>query len=444
MLTLADLTKAVEAGEIDTVVVAFTDMQGRLLGKRLHGEFFVEELEAEHPIEACNYLLALEMEMDPVPGYEIASWERGYGDFGVVPDLATLRRIPWLEATALVLGDVTWDDGSPVQPSPRQVLRAQLERAAELGLTPMVGSELEFYLLEETFSEAHAKGYRDLTPSVPYILDYHVLATTYDEPLLRAIRNGMHAAGIRVETSKGEAWPGQQEINFRFADALTMADNHVIYKNGAKEIAFLHGRSLTFMAKPFQDWIGNSCHIHSSVVRDGQPAFAQDDALFDRWLAGQIACARELAVFFAPTINSYKRYAAGSWAPTTLAWGHDNRTCGYRVVGRGPARRVETRIPGGDVNPYLAFAALIASGLHGIEKELVAPPPVEGNAYESDAERFPSTIREAIAALEEGSVARAAFGDQVVDHYLTYARTEEALFDRFVTDWERTRYFERG
>jgi len=444
VLTLADLTKAVEAGEIDTVVVAFTDMQGRLLGKRLHGEFFVEELEAEHPIEACNYLLALEMEMDPVPGYEIASWERGYGDFGVVPDLATLRRIPWLEATALVLGDVTWDDGSPVQPSPHQVLRAQLERAAELGLTPMVGSELEFYLLEETFSEARAKGYRDLTPSVPYILDYHVLATTYDEPLLRAIRNGMHAAGIRVETSKGEAWPGQQEINFRFADALTMADNHVIYKNGAKEIAFLHGRSLTFMAKPFQDWIGNSCHIHSSVVRDGQPAFAQDDALFDRWLAGQIACARELAVFFAPTINSYKRYAAGSWAPTTLAWGHDNRTCGYRVVGRGPARRVETRIPGGDVNPYLAFAALIASGLHGIEKELVAPPPVEGNAYESDAERFPSTIREAIAALEEGSVARAAFGDQVVDHYLTYARTEEALFDRFVTDWERTRYFERG
>ncbi len=444
MLTLADLTKAVEAGEIDTVVVAFTDMQGRLLGKRLHGEFFVEELEAEHPIEACNYLLALEMEMDPVPGYEIASWERGYGDFGVVPDLATLRRIPWLEATALVLGDVTWDDGSPVQPSPRQVLRAQLERAAELGLTPMVGSELEFYLLEETFSEAHAKGYRDLTPSVPYILDYHVLATTYDEPLLRAIRNGMHAAGIRVETSKGEAWPGQQEINFRFADALTMADNHVIYKNGAKEIAFLHGRSLTFMAKPFQDWIGNSCHIHSSLYRDGEAAFADDDALFDRWLAGQIACARELAVFFAPTINSYKRYAAGSWAPTTLAWGHDNRTCGYRVVGRGPARRVETRIPGGDVNPYLAFAALIASGLHGIEKELVAPPPVEGNAYESDAERFPSTIREAIAALEEGSVARAAFGDQVVDHYLTYARTEEALFDRFVTDWERTRYFERG
>ena len=444
MLTREELAAAVGSGEIDTVVVAFTDMQGRLLGKRLHAEFFLEELEAEHPMEGCNYLLALEMEMDPVPGYEIASWERGYGDFAVVPDLATLRRIPWLEATALVLGDVTWHDGSPVQPSPRQVLRAQMERAAALGFTPMVGSELEFYLLRETFSEAHAKGYRDLTPSVPYILDYHVLATTYDEPLLRAIRNGMHAAGIRVETSKGEAWPGQQEINFRFADALTMADNHVVYKNGAKEIAFLHGCSLTFMAKPFEDWIGNSCHIHSSLFRDGEAAFASDDALFDRYLAGQIACAKELAIFFAPTINSYKRYAAGSWAPTTLAWGHDNRTCGYRVVGHGKARRVETRIPGGDVNPYLAFAALIASGLHGIERELEAPPALEGNAYESDAERFPSTLREAVAALEEGTVARAAFGDQVVDHYLNYARTEQAIFDRFVTDWERSRYFERG
>jgi glutamine synthetase len=444
MLTREALTAAVESGEIDTVVVAFTDMQGRLLGKRLHAEFFLEELEAEHPMEGCNYLLALEMEMDPVPGYEIASWERGYGDFAVVPDLATLRRIPWLEATALVLGDVTWHDGSPVQPSPRQVLRAQVERAAALGFTPMVGSELEFYLLRETFSEAHAKAYRDLTPSVPYILDYHVLATTYDEPLLRAIRNGMHAAGIRVETSKGEAWPGQQEINFRFADALTMADNHVVYKNGAKEIAFLHGCSLTFMAKPFEDWIGNSCHIHSSLFRDGEAAFASDDTLFDRYLAGQIACAKELAIFFAPTINSYKRYAAGSWAPTTLAWGHDNRTCGYRVVGHGKARRVETRIPGGDVNPYLAFAALIASGLHGIERELEAPPALEGNAYESDAERFPSTLREAFAALEEGTVARAAFGDQVVDHYLNYARTEQAIFDRFVTDWERSRYFERG
>jgi glutamine synthetase len=444
MLSVDELRELVATGEVDTVVVASTDMQGRLTGKRLHGEFFVEEvLDAGHAVEGCNYLLALEMEMDPVPGYEIASWEQGYGDFAVRPDLATLRRIPWLEATALVLGDVGWHDGSPVQPSPRQVLRAQIARADELGLTPMVGSELEFYLLKETYAEAHAKGFTELTPSVPYILDYHILATTYDEPLLRAIRNGMQAAGMRVETSKGEAWPGQQEINFRFSDALTMADNHVIYKNGAKEIAFLHGCSITFMAKPFADWIGNSCHIHSSLFRGDEAAFAADDALFGQWLAGQIACANELAVFFAPTVNSYKRFAAGSWAPTTLAWGNDNRTCGFRVVGHGKARRVETRIPGGDVNPYLAFAALIAAGLHGIEHELEAPPPLQGNAYESDAERFPSTLQEAIAALESGTMARGAFGDQVVDHYLNYARTEQGLFDRFVTDWERKRYFER-
>ena len=443
MLTYAELKDLVAAGDVDTVVVAFTDMQGRLLGKRLHAEFFVDEMDAGHPVEGCNYLLALEMEMDPVPGYEIASWEQGYGDFAVTPDMATLRRIPWLEGTALVLGDVGWQDGSPVQPSPRQVLRAQVERVERLGLTPMIGSELEFYLLKETYAEAHASGYTGLTPSVPYILDYHILATTYDEPLMRALRNGMQAAGMRVETSKGEAWPGQQELNFRFSDALTMADNHAIYKNGAKEIAFLHGCAITFMAKPFEDWIGSSCHIHSSLFRGDEAAFASDDALFGQWLAGQIACASELAVFFAPTVNSYKRYAAGSWAPTTLAWGNDNRTCGFRVVGHGKARRVETRIPGGDVNPYLAFAALIASGLHGIEEGLEAPPPLQGNAYESDAERFPSTLRDAIAALEGGTMARAAFGDQVVDHYLNYARTEQGLFDRFVTDWERKRYFER-
>jgi len=443
MLTYAELEGLVATGEIDTVVVAFTDMQGRLLGKRLHAEFFVEEMDAGHPVEGCNYLLALEMEMDPVPGYEIASWEQGYGDFAVTPDMATLRRIPWLEGTALVLGDVGWHDGSPVRPSPRQVLRAQVERAEKLGLTPMIGSELEFFLVKETYAEAHANGYTGLTPSVPYILDYHILATTYDEPLMRALRNGMQAAGMRVETSKGEAWPGQQELNFRFSDALTMADNHVIYKNGAKEIAFLHGCAITFMPKPFEDWIGNSCHIHSSLFRGDEAAFANDDALFGQWLAGQIACASELAVFFEPTVNSYKRYAAGSWAPTTLAWGNDNRTCGFRVVGHGKARRVETRIPGGDVNPYLAFAALIASGLHGIEQNLEAPPPLQGNAYESDAERFPSTLRDAIAALEAGTMARAAFGDQVVDHYLNYARTEQGLFDRFVTDWERKRYFER-
>jgi glutamine synthetase len=444
MLTLTELKREVESGSIDTVVVAFTDMQGRLLGKRVHAQYFVDENIADHGVEGCNYLLALDMEMDPIPGYSIASWEQGYGDFAIRPDLDSLRRIPWLEGTALVLCDVGWGDGSPVRPSPRQVLKAQVERARELGYEPMIGSELEFYLLKESFEEAHAKHYRDLTPSVPYILDYHVLATTYDEPFMRQIRNGMHGAGITVEGSKGEAWPGQQEVNFKFADAVTMADNHSIYKHGAKEIAHLNGCSITFMAKPDHTWIGSSCHIHASLWRDGENAFAGGPDVYKRFLAGWIAGAKEMAIFLAPTINSYKRYAAGSWAPTTLAWGHDNRTCGFRVVGHGAAQRIETRIPGGDVNPYLAFAALIAAGLHGIEAGLELPPALEGNAYESDAERFPSTLREAIVALERGTIARAALGDDVVDHYLNYARAEQRLFDEVVTCYERERMFERG
>jgi glutamine synthetase len=323
-------------------------------------------------------------------------------------------------------------------------LKRQLERAAEAGFDPMFGSELEFYVLKESYEEAHAKDYRDLTPSVPYILDYHVLASTFVEPLIRQIRNGMQAAGIPVESSKGEAWPGQQEINFRYADALSAADRHVIYKNGAKEIAHLNGCSITFMAKPDHSWIGSSCHIHASLQRDGANVFGENDEIFDRFLAGQIACTHELALFFAPNVNSYKRYAAGSWAPTTLAWGHDNRTCGFRIVGHGASKRIETRIPGGDVNPYLAFAAMIAAGLHGIEQGLEAPPALEGNAYESDAKRFPSALRDAIGALEQGSIARAAFGDEVVDHYLNYGRVEQRLFDRVVTSYERERLFERG
>jgi glutamine synthetase len=443
MLTLDELRSEVESGAIDTVVAAFTDMQGRLLGKREQAEFFLDA-SAEHGVEGCNYLLALDMEMDPKPGYAMASWDQGYGDFVTAPDLATLRRIPWLEGTALVLCDVVWADGSPVVASPRQVLRAQVERARAAGFEPMIGSELEFYLLKESYAEAHAKHYRDLTPSVPYILDYHILATTFDEPLLRQIRNGMQAAGIAVESSKGEAWPGQQEINFRYSDALTMADNHTIYKNGAKEIAHQNGCSITFMAKPDHTWIGSSCHIHSSLWKDGENAFAGESEVFQRYLAGQIACARELALFFAPTINSYKRYAAETWAPTSLAWGHDNRTCGFRIVGQGSSMRTESRIPGGDVNPYLAFAALIAAGLHGIENELELPPPLEGNAYESDAERFPSSLREAVAALEGGTMARKALGDEVVDHYINYGHVEQRLFDQVVTCWERERLYERG
>jgi glutamine synthetase len=442
MLSLEELRSHVETGAIDTVVCAFADMQGRLLGKREHAVHFLGE-SVEHGLDGCNYLLALDMDMNPQPGYAMASWERGYGDFHLTPDLATLRRVPWLEGTALVLCDVAWEDGSPVVASPRQVLRRQVERARAMGFEPMFGSELEFYLLKESYAEAHAKHYRDLTPSVPYILDYHLLATTYDEPLIRQIRNGMQGAGLVVESSKGEAWPGQHEINFRFADALTSADNHVVYKNGAKEIAQRNACSITFMAKPDHGWIGNSCHVHASLWRDGENAF-DDAGVFDPFLAGWIACAKELALFFAPTINSYKRFVAGSWAPTTLAWGRDNRTCGFRVVGHGASKRVETRIPGGDVNPYLAFAALIAAGLRGLERGLELPPAVEGDAYASDAERFPSTLREAIAALESSSLAREAFGDEVVDHYLNYGRVEQRLFDEVVTCWERERLFERG
>ena len=444
MLSFEELTKEVDAGDIDTVVVAFTDMQGRLMGKRMEAHFFVGEMEHKNPIEGCNYLLALEMEMDPVPGYEIASWERGYGDFSMVPDFSTMRRIPWLEGTALVLCDVAWNDGSPVRPSPRQVLKAQVDRAAALGYKAMFGSELEFFLLKETYAQAHDQHYRDLTPSVPYILDYHILATSYDEPFIRSVRNNMQAAGMRVETSKGEAWPGQHELNFRYSDAVTMADNHVIYKNGIKEMAQQTGQSVTFMAKPDHTWIGSSCHIHSSLWGGDEALFSGESPLFKQYLAGLVANAGEFAVFLAPNINSYKRYAAGSWAPTTLAWGYDNRTCGFRVVGHGKALRVECRIPGADANPYLAFAALLAAGLHGIEQQLELPPVFSGNAYESDVKRFPHTLNEAITELEHGKVARSAFGDDVVDHYLNYARTEQQLFDKVVTCYERERFFERG
>ena len=444
MLTVEELRADAETGAVDTVIAAFTDMQGRLMGKRLDAEFFLHELDGGHGSEGCNYLLALEMEMDPVPGYAIASWDRGYGDFSLKPDIATLRRIPWHEATAMVQCDVEWHDGTPVAPSPRQVLRAQVEKARALGYEPMFGSELEFFLFRESYLEAHAKHYHDLTPSVPYVLDYHILGSSYDEPFLREVRTSMKAAGMIVESSKGEAWAGQHEINFRFAAALKAADDHVVYKTGTKEIAFQRGQSVTFMAKPHHDWVGSSCHIHSSLWQDGKAAFAGESEVFKHYLAGQIACAADLAIFIAPTINSYKRFAAGSWAPTTLAWGYDNRTCGFRIVGHGSALRAETRIPGADANPYLAFAALLASGLYGIEQKLELGPALEGNAYVSDAERFPHAMREAIARLEQSTVARQLLGDEVVDHYLHYARTEQELFDKTVTGYERERMFERG
>jgi glutamine synthetase len=451
MLTLDELREEVEAGEIDTVLTAFTDMQGRLEGKRVNGEYFLEDT-ASHGIEGCNYLLALDMEMDPVPGYEMANWERGYGDFHLVPDFDSLRRIPWLDRTALVLCDVLWEDGSPVVASPRQVLKRQVERALERGYLAMVGSELEFYLLKESYAEAHDRHYRGLTPSIPYILDYHILATTFDEDVIGDVRRSMAGAGIPVEFTKGEAWPGQHELNFRFGDAVTTADRHTVYKNGVKEIAHRHGKSVTFMAKPDHSWIGSSCHIHTSLwdTEGSKSLFPEENGhegsdVFKQFLGGLIAHMNELMVFIAPNINSYKRYASESWAPTTLAWSRDNRTCGFRIVGHGDGFRIESRIPGADTNPYLAFAAMIAAGLEGLENELEPPAMCVGNAYAIESlPRVPSTLRDAIDALDESAMARSAFGDEVVDHYLNYARTEQRLFDETVTCYERERLYERG
>jgi glutamine synthetase len=449
MLSLDELREEVGAGTIDTVVTAFTDMQGRLFGKRIQGEFFLDDV-VGHGIEGCDYLLALDMEMDPVPGYEMANWEEGYGDFAIAPDLATLRRIPWLDRTALVICDVANHDGTPVVASPRQVLIAQYERAHSMGYLPLFGTELEFYLYKESYAEAHEKGYRDLTPTIPYILDYHILATTMDEQYLGAIRRGMQGAGIPVEFSKGEAWYGQHEVNIRYADAVTTADRHTIYKNGVKEIAFLNDISASFMAKPSEKDIGSSCHIHSCLnsFDGGSSVFVDGDEetdVFRHYLGGLRARIRELALFVAPSINSYKRYAAESWAPTSVSWGRDNRTCGFRIVGHGQSRRIECRIPGADLNPYLGLAAMLAAGLDGIENGADPGPELKGNAYEAaEAEPFPSSLREAVALWEGSDFAKGAFGESVWKHYLNYGRTEQRLFDQVVTGYERARMFERG
>src|SRR5438552_3771072 len=428
MLTLKELEREIREGTIDTIVAAFTDMQGRLMGKRIQGEYFLEEV-SSHGLEGCNYLLALDMEMDPVPGYELANWEQGYGDFGIAPDISTLRRVPWLDRTAIVLCDVLNHDGSPVKPSPRQVLIAQYERANELGYTPLFASELEFYLYKESYAEAHERDYRDLTPTIPYILDYHVLATTMDEQHLGAIRRGMQGAGIPIEFSKGEAWYGQHEVNTRYADAITSADRHTVYKNGVKEIAFLNGISATFMAKPSEKDIGSSCHVHSSLFEGDSSSFVdgnEETDVFRHYLGGMRERIRELALFIAPSVNSYKRYATESWAPTSISWGRDNRTCGFRVVGHGQSRRAECRIPGADVNPYLGYAALLAAGLDGIENGTDPGPELVGNAYAAGgAEPFPSTLREAVDLWEASEFARATFGDAVWRHYLNYGRTEQ-------------------
>ncbi|WP_414709431.1 glutamine synthetase family protein [Pseudonocardia sp.] len=446
MLTLEQLRSMVDDGTIDTVLVAFTDMQGRLQGKRCAATYFLDEV-VPHAAEACNYLLAVDVEMNTVNGYAMSSWERGYGDFVMVPDLSTLRRVPWHEATALVLCDVQWADGKPVVASPRQVLKAQLDRLAAHGLSADVGTELEFMVFADSFDTAWRKGYHNLEPANLYNVDYSMLGTSRVEPLLRRIRNGMAGAGMVVESAKGECNLGQHEIAFRYADALTTCDNHSIYKTGAKEIADQAGMALTFMAK-FDEREGNSCHIHISLRGADGPVSAGDgehgfSKVFSHFVAGQQACLRELTYLFAPNINSYKRFAEGSFAPTAVEWGLDNRTCALRVVGHGPSLRVENRVPGGDVNPYLAVAALIAAGLHGIENELPLSPPYTGNAYQSTGPRVPSTLREAAELFAGSKVAEAAFGTEVVEHYTNAARVELAAFDAAVTDWERKRGFER-
>ena len=448
MLTTDQLNELIEDGKIDTVIVAFTDMQGRLVGKRASARLFREEI-SSHGAECCNYLLAVDVEMNTVDGYRISSWEKGYGDMAMIPDLSTLRLVPWLPGTALVMADLTWLDERPVDPAPREILKKQISRLAQKGLVPYVGTELEFIVFDNSYRDAWSKGYVGLTPASDYNIDYAMLASTRMEPLLRDIRLSMEGAGLYCEGVKGECNLGQQEIAFRYEDALTTCDNHSIYKNGAKEIADKHGKSLTFMAK-FNEREGNSCHIHISFRgTDGSAVFADDadtlgmSKMFRHFLAGQLKTMRELTLFFAPNINSYKRFVDGSFAPTAVAWGLDNRTCSLRVVGHGLGMRVENRVPGGDVNQYLATAALIAGGLYGIEHELELEPMFEGNAYGSDAPRVPTTLREAAELFGKSEIAREAFGADVVEHYLNNARIEVQAYDAAITDWERVRGFER-
>src|SRR5829696_4629150 len=441
-LSLDELRTAVDAGEIDTVLLCLADMQGRLQGKRLMARHFVDDV-VSHGAEACNYLLAVDVEMNTVEGYAMSSWEKGYGDFEMRPDFETLRRLPWHEGAALCMADLHWADSRPVVASPRQILRAQLDRLAERGLTAVGATELEFIVFRDSYEAAAGLGYRDLTPANLYNVDYSILGTSRVEPLIRRIRNGMTGAGMQVENSKGECNFGQHEINFTYGHVLRTADEHTIFKNGAKEIADQQGMAITFMAK-YDEREGNSCHIHLSLRReDGTPLFADDDAAFEQFLAGQLACLRELCLLFAPNVNSYKRFAAGSFAPTAVAWGQDNRTCALRVVGHGPSRRIECRLPGADVNPYLALSAMIAAGLHGMERALELEPAYEGNAYVSDKPRVPATLRDARDVFAASDVARAAFGEDVVEHYLNNARIELEAFDAAVTDWERRRGFER-
>ncbi|MGN9838615.1 glutamine synthetase family protein [Nonomuraea sp. H19] len=446
-LSVGELRDEVTAGRVDTVLLAIADMQGRLQGKRLSARYFLDEV-VGHGSEGCNYLLAVDVDMNTVSGYAMSSWDRGYGDFVMKPDLGTLRRVPWQEGTAMLMADLVWEGGGDVTASPRQILRRQLARLAERGLTAYVGTELEFILYEDSYEDAWKRGYRDMSPANLYNVDYSLLGTARVEPLLRRIRRGMEGAGMYVESAKGECNLGQHEIAFRYDEALKSCDNHSIYKNGAKEIAAQEGKSITFMAKP-NHREGNSCHIHISLrSQDGDPVMAGEgphglSPLGARFIAGQLACLRELTMLYAPNINSYKRYVPGSFAPTAVKWGVDNRTCSLRLVGHGHSLRVENRVPGGDVNPYLAVAALVAAGLHGIDNELPLEEAYEGNAYASGAETVPHTLRDALALFEGSKLACESFGEDVVEHYANNARVELTAFDAAVTDWELFRGFER-
>jgi glutamine synthetase len=447
MLSLAQLQAAAGAGEIDTVILAFTDMQGRLQGKRLSAEYFLDDVVAHHA-EGCNYLLAVDVDMNTVDGYEMSSWERGYGDFVLRPDMSTLRRVPWLPATALVLANLTWLDSRPVAASPRQVLQAQVARLAERGWVALAGTELEFIVYKDSYEQASDKAYANLIPANQYNVDYSILGTSRIDPLLRRITGGMSGAGMYVESAKGECNLGQHEIAFRYNEVVTTCDNHSIYKTGAKEIAAQESMSLTFMAKPNLRE-GNSCHIHLSIRGDGDKAIMAGDGahglsrLGEHFLAGQLAAMRELTLAYAPNINSYKRFVPGSFAPTAIRWGVDNRTCALRLVGHGHALRIENRTPGGDVNPYLAIAAMIAAGLAGIDNELPLEPAFTGNAYLDSGPKVPHTLRDAVELWENSDIAEKSFGADVQRHYANYARVELAAFDSAVTDWELRRGFER-
>jgi glutamine synthetase len=446
-LSMDQLLDLIGHGRIDTVVVAFTDMQGRLQGKRLHGRYFAEVV-VPHGTEGCNYLLAVDVEMNTVGGYSISSWDKGYGDMEFVLDERTIRLLTHLPATAMVQCDLVWPDHAPVVQSPRAILQKQLDRVADRGWQALAGTELEFIAFDTTYEQAHAQRYRDLTPVNQYNVDYSILGTTRAEPLLRAIRNHMYDAGLDVEGAKGECNFGQHEIGFLYADALTTADNHVVYKTAAKEIAAQQGKSITFMAK-YNEREGSSCHIHLSLRgADGELVFWDADRgertpLYDHFVAGVLATVADFTLLFAPNVNSYKRFADGSFAPTTIAWGLDNRTCALRLVGHGAGARMENRIPGADANPYLALAAMLAGGLHGIENELPLEEPLTGNAYTSGRPRVPATMPEARAAFASSAVTRKALGDEVVDHYANMADVELAAYNAAVTDWELHRGFER-